>query len=82
MIFSKEKHTKPPEKRETKMDISIIIKIFGVGMLVAIACQILNKSKNDDIAFYVSLAGIIIIGILLIGKIGELFSTLKSVFGF
>lgn len=64
------------------MDVSIIFKIVGVGILVAVSSQILAKAKNDELAFYVSLAGVIIVLFMLVGKIGDLYNTVKSVFGF
>ncbi len=63
------------------MEISLILKIAGVGLIVSVACQILQKSGRDEQATFVTLAGVIIVMILLAGKIGELFKTLKSVFG-
>ena len=64
------------------MDVSIIFKIVGVGILVAVSSQILSKAKNDELAFYVSLAGVIIVLFMLVGKLGDLYNTIKSVFGF
>lgn len=63
------------------MEISLILKIAGVGLIVSVACQILQKSGRDEQATFVTLAGVIIVMILLAGKIGDLFKTLKSVFG-
>ena len=63
------------------MDISFILKIAGIGMIVAVACQVLSKIGRDDQASFVSLAGIIVALILLIGEIGTLFDAVKDVFG-
>jgi stage III sporulation protein AC len=63
------------------LEISLILKIAGVGLIVSVACQILQKSGRDEQATFVTLAGVIIVMILLAGKIGDLFKTLKSVFG-
>lgn len=63
------------------MDVNIIIKIAGVGMLVATACQILSKSGRDETAALISVAGIIIVLSMLVGKIGEIFSGVKNIFG-
>ena len=43
------------------MDISLIIKIAGIGILVAVAAQILSKSGRDEQATLLSIAGIIIV---------------------
>ena len=64
------------------MDVSIILKIAGVGILVAVSNQILSKTGIDDHSMYVSLAGIIVILLMLIGEIGELFSAVFDMFEF
>ena len=63
------------------MDISFIMRIAGIGMLVAVTCQILSKIGRDDQATMVSVAGIILVLIILIGELGELFNTVREVFG-
>ena len=63
------------------MDTSILFKIVGIGLTVAVACQILSKTGRDDHAMLVSLAGILIVLIMLIGQVSELFSTIRSIFG-
>ena len=63
------------------MDISLILKIAGVGLIVTVICQILSKAGRDEQATYVSLAGIIVALMLLLGEIGELLEAVKDVFG-
>jgi stage III sporulation protein AC len=63
------------------MDVSLIFKIAGVGIIVTVICQILSKAGRDEQATYVSLAGIIVALMLLLGEIGELLETVKDVFG-
>ncbi len=64
------------------MDISLILKITGVGLLVSVACQVLSKSGRDEQATMLSIAGIIIVMLMIISELGNLFSTLSSVFNF
>lgn len=64
------------------MDVSLILKIAGVGVLVSAASAILNKSGRDEQAMMVTLAGIIAVMLMLVGEIGNLFETVQSVFGF
>ena len=64
------------------MDVGLVLKVAGVGMLVTVAHQILSKSGRDEQAMLVSLSGIIIVLLMLIEEIGILFDTVKSVFGF
>ena len=63
------------------MDISLIIKIAGVGILVAVAYIVLSKSGRDEMAMLVSLGGVVIVLILLIEQIAKLFNLIKTTFG-
>ena len=64
------------------MDVSLILKIAGVGVLVSIASAILNKSGRDEQAMLVTLAGIVVVMLMLVGEIGALIESIRSVFGF
>ena len=63
------------------MDISLIFKIAGLGILVAVSSQILSKTGRDEQATFVSIAGIIVALMLLITQIRDLFDLIASVFG-
>ncbi len=64
------------------MDISLIIKVAGVGLLVAVACQLLSKAGRDEQAMFVTLAGIVVVLLLMIQQIADLFELICTVFGF
>ena len=64
------------------MDVGLILKIVGVGMIVTVSCQILTKAGRDEQAMLVSLSGIVLVLLLLIGEIGKLYDTIRSIFGF
>ena len=63
------------------MDISLIFKIAGIGVLVAVLYQFLHKLDRDDLAIYVSIAGIVIVLLMLIAEMAKLYETIKDVFG-
>ncbi|MGM9645986.1 MAG: stage III sporulation protein AC [Eubacteriales bacterium] len=63
------------------MDISLILKITGIGLLVSVACQILSKSGREEQATLLSVGGIIIVMLLIISELDTLFSTLSRIFG-
>ncbi len=63
------------------MDVAILLKIAGVGLLIAVSYQILQRTGRDEQALLLSLAGIVFVLILLIGKIGDLLSEIRSIFG-
>lgn len=60
------------------MGIDIILKIAGIGILTAIVSMILKKSDRDDIATFATLAGLIVVIVLVIDMISGLFDTIKS----
>ena len=64
------------------MDISLILKITGIGLLVSIACQVLSNSGRDEQSTMLSIAGIIIVMLLIITELDKLFNTLSKIFGF
>ena len=63
------------------MDISFVIKIAGIGLIVAVLSQILTRSGRDEYAMLTVLAGIIVILAMLLPKLAQLYSALSSVFG-
>lgn len=64
------------------MDISLILKITGVGLLISVACQVLSKSGRDEQATMLSIAGIIIVMLMIIAELDKLFNLLTRTFGF
>lgn len=64
------------------MEVGLILKVAGIGITVSIAYQLLSKYGRDEQAVLVSLAGIIIVMLMLTDKLGALFSNVRSVFGF
>lgn len=62
------------------MDISMLFKIAGVGIVVSILCQVLKHSGRDEHAFLASLAGLLIVLYWLIPYIAQLFETIQTLF--
>ncbi len=63
------------------MDISLILKAAGVGLIVSVVCQILNKSGRDEQAMLVSVAGVIIVLFMLVKELGSLITSIRTIFG-
>ncbi len=63
------------------MDISVIFKIAAIGIIVTIVCQVLKKSDRDDIATVVSLVGLVLVLSVSVTMIGDLFASVKEIFG-
>ena len=63
------------------MDIDLILKVGGIGLTVAVICQILSRAGRDEQSVLVSITGIVIIFLFLVRELGALISELRSVFG-
>ena len=63
------------------MDISLLLKIAGIGILVAVSHQVLDEFEKKKYAVYVTVAGIIIVLVMLIAEMAALYETVQTVFG-
>ena len=63
------------------MDIGILFKIAGIGIIITVICQILKKSDRDDIATLVSIVGLVIVLAVVVGIVGDLFNEIQTIFG-
>lgn len=62
------------------MEIEIIFKIAAIGILTAVVSQILRQTGKEEIGTLATLAGIVIVLIMVISLIGDLFSSVKTIF--
>ena len=62
------------------MDISILFKLAGLGILASMVNIVLKKSDKDEIATIVTLASLVIALTLVLDMIAGLFDNIKSVF--
>lgn len=63
------------------MNVDLIFRIAGIGIIVAVLNLLLSKSGRDEQALMTTLAGLVVVLLMLIEEIGNLFETVKSVFG-
>ncbi|MBE6634957.1 MAG: stage III sporulation protein AC [Ruminococcaceae bacterium] len=63
------------------MDFDFVIKAAGIGMLVAVTCQILSRIGREDQSSLVSLAGIVALLLMLINEIASLVEAVRGIFG-
>lgn len=63
------------------MDVDLIIKVAGVGMIITAVCQIMTKAGRDEQSTMVSLAGMVVVLLLIAEQVANLVSTLRSAFG-
>jgi stage III sporulation protein AC len=65
----------------TSMDIDLIFKIAGTGIIVAVLNLVLKRAEREEQAMMTTLAGLVVVLMLLVEQIGDLFARVKSVFG-
>ncbi len=63
------------------MDIDLIFKIAAIGIIVSILNQVLSRSGREEQATMTTLAGLVVVLMMLAQKISELFELVKSLFG-
>ena len=62
------------------MNIDLLIKIAGVGILVLVLAQILNRTGREDMAMLTTLAGLAIVLLAVVNLISQLFQSVRSIF--
>lgn len=62
------------------MEVELIFKIATVGIVVAVVNMVLSRLGKDEYSALTTLAGVIIVLLVLIGEIKELFSMIETVF--
>lgn len=62
------------------MEVDFIFKIAAIGIIVAVLNTVLTRSGREEQAMLTTLAGVIVVLMMLVPEISELFSTVKSLF--
>ncbi|HIW85339.1 MAG TPA: stage III sporulation protein AC [Candidatus Eubacterium faecipullorum] len=62
------------------MDVNFIFKIAAIGIIISVLNTVLVRSGREDQAMLTTLAGIVVVLMMLIPQISNLFSTVKSLF--
>ena len=62
------------------MDVDLIFKIAAVGIIVAVLNQLLIRSGREEQAMMTTLAGLIVVLMMIIREIDALFQAVKSIF--
>ena len=63
------------------MDVDFIFKVAAIGIIVTVLHQLLVRSGREEQAMLTTLAGLVVVLLMIVNVIGELFQTVKSVFG-
>ena len=63
------------------MNVDLIFKIAGVGILVSVLNQVLSRSGRDEQATMTTLAGLVVVLVMVVQEISDLFNLVKDLFG-
>ena len=64
------------------MEVDLIFKIAAIGIIVAVLNQLLKRAERDEQAMMTTLAGLIVVLMIIVREIGSLFDSIKDIFGF
>ena len=64
------------------MDVDLVFKIAAIGILVAVLNILLSRAGRDEQALMTTIAGLVVVLVLVIQKISELFALIKQLFWF
>ena len=64
------------------MDIDLIFRIAAIGIVVAVLNQLLIRSGREEQALMTTLAGLVVVLMILVQEISDLFSLIKTLFEF
>ena len=63
------------------MDITLILKVLGIGILVGVSGQILSKTGRDEQVTWLTVSGIVAVLLMLINEIAGLLTVVRGMFG-
>ena len=63
------------------MDVDLIFKIAAIGILVSVLYQVLSRSGRDEQATMTTLAGLVVVLMMVVQQISGLFELVKNLFG-
>ena len=63
------------------MEVDLIFKIAAIGIIVSVLNQLLVRSGREEQAMMTTLAGLVVVLMILVREISDLFTLIKSLFG-
>ena len=64
------------------MDVDLIFKVAAIGILVAVLNQLLVRSGREEQAMMTTLAGLVVVLMMMVQEISDLFDLIKTLFNF
>lgn len=73
---------KTTQRRQEHMDVDLIFKIAAIGIIVAVLNQLLVRSGREEQAMMTTLAGLVVVLMIMVREISALFALIKELFRF
>lgn len=68
-------------ERKGNMEVDLIFRIAAIGIVVSVLNQVLTRSGREEQATMTTLAGLIVVLMMIVQKISDLFTLVKTLFG-
>jgi len=62
------------------MSVDVVFKIAAIGVLVAVLGQVLTRAGREDIAMLTTLAGLVVVLVMVVHLISDFFGSVRSIF--
>lgn len=62
------------------MTVDVVFKIAAIGILVAVLSQVLTRAGREDIAMLMTLAGLVVVLVMVVNLISDFFGSVRSIF--
>ena len=62
------------------VQVEVLLRIAGVGLLVTAICQVLTRAGREEIATLATVAGIILVLLIVVNLAGDLIAQVQAVF--
>lgn len=62
------------------MDIDILFRIAGIGILISVLCIVLKQAQKEEQAEMLTLAGVVVVLIIVVQLMNQLFTVVRTVF--
>ena len=63
-----------------RMSVSLVFRIAAIGILVSVLSQVLTRAGREDIATLTTLAGLVVVLLMVVNLIGEFFTSVQAIF--
>ncbi len=62
------------------VQVDLLFKLAGLGVVVAVLCQVLTRAGREELSTLVTVVGLVIALFLVVDLVADLFSSLQSIF--